>query len=97
MYEICYVYINDVNIVLYSWFVFKASSVDQHAGSWSRVSQRSDRLVRSSLRCAFDSRSGSVPLEHVEPDKSSPGRRIDVAGGPDVVQQVPMSLYLGLV
>ena len=57
----------------------------------------SDRLVGSSLRCALqDSRSGSVRLEHVEPDKSSPGRRIDETVGPDVVQQVPVSLYLGL-
>ena len=91
-----YVYINYVYIILYSSSVFRASSADQHAARWSTVSVWSDNLVRSSLRCALlDSRSRSVRLEHVEPDWSSPGRRIGGPGGPGVVQQVSMSLYLG--
>ena len=99
--NLCFLFLSVVDlisdIILYSWSVFKASSVDQHAASWSMGSVWSDRLVRSSLRCAsLDSRSGSVRLEHVETDKSSPGRRIGVLHGPGVVQQVPMSLYLGL-
>ena len=71
-------------MILYSWSVFRESSVDQHAASWSMVSAWSDRLVRSSLRRASqDSRSGSVRLEHVEPDESSPGRRIGEHVEPD--------------
>ena len=65
-------------------------------GNWS------DHLVRSSLRGVWrdsrniDTRIGSVRLEHVETDKFSPARRIAGTDGADVVQQVPMSLYVGL-